>query len=212
MVYEPKSGLVAVMNGNDGTVNLIDPVARKAAGSLTVGGKLEFAAADGSGKVFVNVEDKNELVEIDMVNRKVGTHIALTGCEEPTGLDYDAQSHVLLAACSNGKAAAVFAATGKLIGLVAIGEHPDAVIVDVKNRRFLVPCGGNGVLSEVKIASDGSLSAGAQFETKKGARTGALDPATGKVYLPVADYEAAKPGERPAMVPGSFHLLVLGQN
>jgi DNA-binding beta-propeller fold protein YncE len=211
VVRDAKSGLVVVMNGNDGTATLIDADAKKVVGAMTIGGKLEFAIADGSGHVFVNVEDKNEMVELDIPSRTVMKHLPLAGCDEPTGLDFDPASHVMVAACANGKAAAVSTTDFKQIATIAIGEHPDATIFDPKNKRFLIPCGGNGVLSVITEEADGSLKAGAQIVTAKGARTGAIDPVTGKVYLPTAEFSAAKAGERPAAVPGTFHILVLGQ-
>ena len=210
MVREPKTGLLAVMNGKDGTVSLVDVEKKAVAGTIQVGGKLEFAAADGTGKLFVNVEDKNELVALDAAGRKVVGHYPLPECDEPTGLALDAADHVLLSVCANGKAVATSSLDGHVVATLPIGSHPDAAMFDEKNKRFLVPC-GEGVLSVIS-AEGGHLTAAGSVPTAKGARTGALDPATGKVYLPTADYQPAKPGERAAMIPGTFRLLVLGTN
>jgi DNA-binding beta-propeller fold protein YncE len=199
------------MNAKDGTVLLIDADKKAVAGSIAVGGALEFAAADGEGKVFVNVEDKNEVAVLDISGRKVTARYPLPGCDEPSGLALDAADHVLLSVCANGKAVATSATDGHVVATLAIGSHPDAVIFDEKNKRFLVPCGGDGVLSVVNV-TDGHLAAGEAVPTAKGARTGAIDPATGKVYLPTADFQPAKAGERPAAIPGTFRLLVLGQS
>jgi len=212
VVYEPKSGLAAVMDNKDGTVTLVDPDKKAAAGSIDVGGALEFAVADGEGKVFVNVEDKNTLVVVDVPNRKVVARRPLPGCDEPSGLALDPASHVLVSACGNGKAVATSAADGKVLATLPIGAHPDAVLFDAKTKRFLVPCGGDGVVTV--IAEDGdSLKVVDTVQTAKSARLGAIDPATGKVYLPAADYQpAAKQGERPTVLPGTFRILVLEQN
>lgn len=212
VVYEPKSGLVAVIDNKNGGVALIDPVKKASAGTVDIPGALEFAAADGEGKVFINVEDKNDMVVLDVPNRKLLARRPLPGCDEPTGLAFDPQTHVLVSACANGKAIATSSTDGKVLATLAIGSHPDAVIFDAKNKRFLVPCGGDGVLTV--ISEEGSqLKVTGTVKTAPGARLGALDPATGKVYLPVADYlPAAKEGERPSMVPGTFRVLVLEQN
>jgi DNA-binding beta-propeller fold protein YncE len=210
VALDPKTGLLAVMNGKDGSVSLIDLDKKAVVATIAVGGKLEFAAADGSGKMFVNVEDKGELVALDLVGRKVAARYPLPGCEEPTGLAIDAANHVLVSACANGKAVATSSVDGHVVATLAIGSHPDAVIFDQKNKRFLVPC-GEGVLSVISAEGDHLATAGV-IQTARGARTGALDPATGKVYLPTADFEPARQGERAAMIPGTFRLLVLGQN
>lgn len=209
VVYEPKSGLIAVIDNKDGGVALIDPEKKALVGTIDLPGALEFAAADGEGKVFVNVEDKNDLVVLDVPNRKILARRPLPGCEEPTGIAYDPQTHVLVSACANGKAIATSSTDGKVLATLAIGRGPDAVIFDAKEKRFLVPCGGDGVLTV--ISEEGTaLKVTGTVKTAPGGRLGALDPATGKIYLPVADYQpAANPGERPAIVPGTFRVLVL---
>lgn len=217
VVREPRTGLVAVMNGKDGTVTLIDPAAGAVAGGITVGGALEFAVADGRGRVFVNVEDRNEVVALDIASRAVLAHYPLPDCDGPTGLALDPATATLVAACGNGKAVAL-STDGKARGTVAIGRHPDAVIFDEKNHRFLVPAGGDGVLNVLAEAADGTLTPVAAVTTAKGARTGALDPRTGKVYLPVADTAPAATATATAAggtdghavpVPGSFRILIL---
>jgi len=212
VVYEPKSGLAAVMDNKGGGVALIDPAKKSAAGAIAVEGMLEFAAADGAGQVFVNVEDKGELVALDVPGRKVTAHYPLPDCEKPTGLALDPLTHMLVSACANGKAIALSAIDGKVLATLPIGSRPDAVIFDEKNKRFLVPCGGDGVLTV--IAEKGSsLEVSGTVPTAERARLGALDPATGKLYLPTADFQpAAQPGERPTMVPGSFRILILAQD
>lgn len=209
VVYEPKSGLVAVIDNKDGVVVLIDPETKGEAGRIEVPGVLEFAAADGEGKIFINVEDKNDMVVLDVPNRKVLARRPLPGCEEPTGLAYDPQTHVLVSACGNGTAIATSSIDGTPLATLAIGRGPDAVIFDARNKRFLVPCGGDGELTV--ISEEGAaLKVTGAVKTAKGARLGTLDPATGKIYLPVADYQpAAKAGDRPTIVPGSFRVLVL---
>jgi len=211
VVRDPKSGLVLVMNSKDGTVTFVDADKGKAAGDpLTVGGVLEFAAADKDGHVFVNVEDKNELVVIDVAARQVTARHPLTDCDSPTGLALDDDSHVLVASCANGHAAALSALDGHSIATLPIGKGPDAVMFDGKRKRFLVPC-GEGVLTVIEEGA-GGLSVLGSVTTERGARTGAVDSKTGKIYLPTADFAPAEPGKRPAALPGSFHILVLSQN
>src|SRR5579859_1292285 len=209
VVYEPKSGLIAVIDNKEGGVALIDPDKKASAGTIEVPGALEFAAADGEGKIYINVEDKNDMVVLDVATRKVVARRPLPGCEEPSGLAFDPQTHVLVSACGNGKAIATSSTDGKVLATLAIGGGPDAVIFDAKNKRFLVPCGRSGELTVIS-EEGGTLKVTGTVKTAPGARLGALDPATGKIYLPVADFKpAAKEGERPTIVPGTFRVLVL---
>jgi DNA-binding beta-propeller fold protein YncE len=213
IAYDKKTGLVAVMNGRDGTVMLIDPVRRRMVGSIDVGGTLEFAEGDGEGRIYVNVKDRNEISVLDFIGRRVVTHYPLAPCEGPTGLALDLRARIALAVCDNGKAVALSLRDGHVIAVIAIGEGPDAAILDAKNERFLVPCGGDGVLDIIREMSDGTLVLEGTVPTAKGARTAALDPTTGKLYLPTADFEPRKPGEwQGAIVPGSFRILVLSAN
>lgn len=208
-VYDPVSKLVLVMNGKSGDVTLIDPASAKSVGTIAIGGALEFAVADGLGHVFVNVEDKNELVTIDTAQRMVTDKAVLKGCDGPAGLAYDGQDKLLLSTCGNKVAVVSSAVTGKALGSVAIGAGPDAAIWDDAAKLFYVPCGSDGVLSVIAVAGGNFTSLGS-VPTHKGARLGALDPKTGRIYLPTADYQPATAGERPKPVAGTARLLVLG--
>ncbi len=204
-IYDPVSGTVWTMNGGDGTATIIDLKAGKATATMTIGGALEFAALDGKGHLFVNV-DKNELAEIDIARRIVLRRTPLTGCEEPSGLGITAQG-VLISACANGVAKATDAATGRALPDIAIGKRPDAVLIDLKRSRAYVPA-GEGTLTVIDISAKTPRKIN-DIPTQTGARTGAVDPATGKVYLPAARYAAAAAGERPKAIPGSFEILVV---
>jgi DNA-binding beta-propeller fold protein YncE len=203
-VFDAKSGLVFVMNGNSGDVTPIDPKTGGPAERIAVGGKLEFAVADGLGHVFVNVEDKAEIAVIDTAARKVAARYPLAGCTEPSGLSLDPGKHVLLAVCQNQKAVAVNAEDGTVVASLEIGKGPDAAIFDAQRQTFFVPCGRDGVLVAIGYR-DGKLAVTRRIPTAAGARTGALDPETGRLYLPTAD---VSPGERKP-VAGTFRILVV---
>lgn len=210
-IYDPSSGLVFVMNGSSGDATLIDPKQGKSVGTIAIGGKLEFAASDGAGHVFVNVEDKGELVTIDTAKRAVTAHLPLTGCEEPSGLAYDPAAKILVSACGNGVAKVVSATSGKQVATVQIGQGPDAVIWDAARKLFLIPCGKDGVLDAIAAKGPSDFTLIASIPTHQGARTGALDAATGRIYLPAADFETAEAGERPKAVSGSAAIFVVGE-
>jgi DNA-binding beta-propeller fold protein YncE len=207
-IYEPATHSVWVMNGDSGTISIVDPVGVRATGKVSVGGSLEFPALDDHGHLFVNVEDKNELAEIDIARRSVIRRVALAGCEKPTGLAY-LSSGVLLSACANGVAKITRATDGKDMGDIAIGPRPDGAFADETRHRAYIPSGGDGTLSV--IDTSGPLPRKiATVQTQVGARTGAVDPTTGVVYLPAAKFGAPPAsGGRPEMVLGTVELLVV---
>jgi YVTN family beta-propeller protein len=106
-VFEPSTGLVAVMDGKDGTITVIDPKAAKALGSIDVGGSLEAATTDGHGLVYDNIEDRSEIAVVDVAARKLVTRYKLPGCDEPSGLAIDPDTGILVSACRNKVALAV---------------------------------------------------------------------------------------------------------
>jgi YVTN family beta-propeller protein len=211
-LFDPASGLAFVMNGRSGDITLIDVKAAKVVATIPVGGKLEFGVADGKGRVFVNVEDKGEIAVIDTAARKVVAHWPMAGCEEPSGLAYAAAAKLLIAACANGKAEVVSATSGKVVTSLAVGEEPDAAFYDAQRHLAYVPSGGDGTLSVIAVRAPNDVTVIGKVTTKPGARTGALDPATGKVYLPSADYEkVVQPGGPRVAKIGSFAVLVMGR-
>ncbi len=205
-VWDQRSQQLWVMNADDGTATIIDVKTARAIGSLAIGGALEFAVVDGKGHLFVNVEDKSELVTIDIPGRRVLRRTALTGCEEPTGLALTNRG-ILIAACANGIAKTVNAATGKTAADIPIGKRPDAVINDPARHRAYVPAGADGNLTVIDTTT-ASPRAIATIPTQRGSRTGTVDPATGSLYLPAVRYTEVA-GGRPKPVPGSFEILVI---
>lgn len=207
--FDPKTGQAMTMD-HKGQITLIDPKAHKVTGSIDVGGDLEAAVSDGAGKVFVNVENKNEVVAVDIVAKTVLAHYPLTGCDGPTGLAYDAADKLLIAACS-ASTDLVDAKTGKVVQTLATGKGADAVAYDAKQKLAFVPAGRDGTLSIIKVAGGGKAAIVDTVQTQVSARTMALDERTGRIYLPAAKYAPAAGGGRPAVVPGSFEVLVVGK-
>lgn len=202
------SGLALVMNARSGDITLIDPKTHKVVGTVMVGGALELADGDGKGKVFINVEDKNELAVLDVKARTV-KHIALTGCDGPTGIAYLPLSHRVLSSCANGVAVVTDAAKLKVEKTLPIGQGPDTVMYDAARHRAFVPCGRSGDLAIFSDSAKGVVAEG-MVTTRTGARTGALDEKTGRLYLPAADYNPpAAAGGRPQIKPGSVVMVVV---
>ncbi|MEN9717570.1 MAG: hypothetical protein RIQ99_448 [Pseudomonadota bacterium] len=208
--FDPKTGLIAVMNADDGTVALIDPTTRQVIEKIAVGGGLEFAVPDGMGSAYVNIEDANTIVKIDLVaRRKTGT-IDLTGCEGPTGLALVAGGTRLISACANETAVVVDTAQKTVVAHFAIGKDPDAVLVDETRGRAFIPCGGSGTLVEIAIGNPEAIRPISSIPTQIGAKTGAIDPRDGRIYLPTATLLPPEPGaKRGKPAPGSFVVLVI---
>ncbi len=207
--YDRASKHVFVIDGDSGDITVIDPVARKAVDTIKVGAPLEFGAPDGKGRLYVNGEKNNEVVVIDTRTDKVLHHYPLAGCKRPTGLAYVAPG-LTISACGNGVADVLDAKTGKLVASLKVGPGPDAVIYDAARHRAYIPSGGDGTLSILSIEGRTVRVAGVAT-TQIGARTGALDPKTGRLYLPTAKFTPPPaPGQYPGIVPGSFEVLVLG--
>jgi DNA-binding beta-propeller fold protein YncE len=204
--YDPATRTIWVMTPGDGNITVIDLKTAKAVATVLVGGSLEFGAADGSGRLYVNAEDRNDVAVIDTRSRKLIRREPLPGCDGPTGIVFDPATKETVSACANG-VAIVLSASGKPIASLAIGKRPDGAAIDVKRRVVLIPSGAEGTLSIVQLAPTPKVIA--SIQTAKSARTIALDPATGRAYLPAADLMPAVGNERPKPVPGTFRILVV---
>jgi DNA-binding beta-propeller fold protein YncE len=207
--FDSRSGLVLVMDHQGGDVTLIDPKAHKAVGSIMIGGDLEAAAVDGAGRAYVNVEDKNEIVVVDIAKRAVVSRYALAGCDGPTGIAYDAADRQLIAAC-DGTTVVVDAASGTVVATLPTGKGADGVAFDPKQKLAFVPAGRDGTLSVVSIGK-GRAGIIDTVKTQASARTIAIDPRDGRLYLAAAEYGPKPAVGRAPMIPGSFKILVVGK-
>jgi DNA-binding beta-propeller fold protein YncE len=210
--FDPATDLAFVIDGKSGDVTLVDPSTQKAVGSIAIGGGLEFGVADGQGRAFVNIEDQNQIAVLDTKARTLVGRYPLAGCEGPTGLAYVADAGVLIAACANKAAKIIRAADGKDLGTLTIGAGPDAVIYDASRRLAFIPCGRDGVLEVIAVQGPDDVRIVQTVATEVGAKTGALDTKTGRLYLPTARYTIPADGGRPVSAPGSFEILVVAPN
>jgi DNA-binding beta-propeller fold protein YncE len=211
IAYESISKRVLTFNGVSKDATAFAASDGTVAGTLPLGGKPEFAAADGKGKIFANIEDTSELVEIDAQALSVLHRWPLKPCESPTGLSMDRKNRRLFVGCDNKMMAVVDADSGKVIATPAIGEGVDATAYD-PGTGFALASNGEGTLTLVKQESPDKYSVLENVSTKKSARTMGLDLKTHTVVLPAADFLPPKEGERRgAMKPGSFVLLVVSR-
>ena len=211
IMYEPFSGKVITCNGRSKNLSAIDPIQNKVTDSISIGGKPETAVSDGKGKIYVNVEDKNEIAVIDAKTFKVLDRWSLAPGEGPTGLAIDTKTNRLFAGCDK-LLMIVDAESGKIIDKLPIGDGCDGVAFDAETKNIYAS-NGEGTLTVIREKNKNKYSVIENIATKKSARTLALDKQTHLIYLPAADFEAADPKSkvRPKMKAGTFHVLVVGK-
>jgi YVTN family beta-propeller protein len=217
ILYEPSGKHVFTFNGASKDVTVLDASSLAVIATIPVPDKPEFAAQDGRGQIFVNIESEpGQMVVIDAQKLNVKSTWPLPGCNSPSGLAIDSAHRRLFSVCDGKVMAVTDAVSGKQAALVPIGEHPDAAAYD-KKRGLVFSSNGEGTLSVVHEDSGDRYPVIQTVPTQRGARTMALDEATGKVYLVTADFGAAPPATaeqphpRPALIPDSFVVLVAGE-
>ena len=214
ILYDAASKRVFTFNGDAHSSSVIDPTSGKRIGTIDLGAGPEFAVAAGDGKLYVNLEDKGAVAEIDAAAMKVTRQWLLAPCESPTGLAIDRAHHRLFSGCRNKVMAISDATAGKLITSVAIGDGVDACRFD-PGTQLAFASNGDGTLTVVHEDSPGQFTVVANVATKRGARTMELDLRTHRVFTATAEFGPTpapteqQPRPRPTLVPGTFALLVL---
>ncbi|HTX35774.1 MAG TPA: YncE family protein [Bryobacteraceae bacterium] len=214
--YEPKTRRVFTFNGRSGDSTAIDAKTNEIAGTFKLGGKPEFCAADGAGKIYNNLEDTSEVIEIDAAKLTVLRRASLAPAEGPSGLAIDTKNKKLFSVCDNKMMAVVDIPTMKVIATPAIGSGPDAAGFDPGTGLAFSSNGTTGTLTIVKPVN-GKYEAVDTVTTERGARTMTVDTKLHRVYLLAAEYgptPASKEGQkrsRAPILPDSFHVLVVGK-
>ena len=217
VLYDPASKRVFTMNGDAHSASVIDPASGDRVGNVPLGGKPEFGVTDRAGKLYVNLADEGEIVELDAAGMKVVRRWSIAPCEDPSGLAIDVARRRLFSVCGNKLLAVSDIASGKLVTTVPIGAGVDASAYDPATGNVFAS-NGEGTMTVVHQDTPDEYRVVATVETMPGARTMALDPKSHTVYTVSARMgrtPAAVPGEtrrrRAPLIPGSFTLLVLEQ-
>jgi len=195
ILYDPATRKLYTFNGKSADVSVFDAATGKAVATIPVGGKPEFAATDGK-HVYVNIEDKGEIVAIDAASDRVLAHWPLADCEEPSGLALDTAHARLFSVCGNRTMMVTDSASGKVVAKVAIGDHPDAAYYDA-GTATVFSSNGAGTLSVVHQIDANRYAQPVEVPTLKGARTMTFDPASRRAFLPT-------------VVDKQFTMLVVG--
>jgi DNA-binding beta-propeller fold protein YncE len=215
ILYDPATKHVFTFNGRSSDATAIDATNGNVLGTIKLGGKPEFAVSDYKGGVFVNIEDKSEIVSLDPDKLTVRAHWPLAPCEEPSGLAIDRKNRRLFAGCEKVMAV-VNADTGKVVTTLPIGNGVDATAFDDDTMLAFASC-GEGVINVIHEESPDKFSVAETVKTQRGARTMALDSKTHNLFTITAQFgpppaaTADNPRPRPAILPDSFVVLVLGK-
>jgi hypothetical protein len=207
--YDAVSKRVFAFNGRSRSATAIDAKTGMAVATIALPGKPEFSQADGKGRVYVNIEDTNEIVEIDAAKAAVTKKYALTGCEGPSGLAMDTKTRRLFSVCGNRVMAVSDPDKGVVVATPPIGAGSDGVVFD-PGTGYAISANGDGTMTIVQ-QTGGKYDVVENIATERAARTIALDEKTHKVYTPTAAYGQAAAGGRGVQLPDSFKVLVVGK-
>ena len=215
VLYDPASKRVFTFNGDANSATVIDPATGARIGTIPLGGKPEFGVTNRAGRLYVNIADKGEVVEVDPAAMKVLRRWSIHPCDDPSGLAIDVQHERLFSVCGNKLMAVSDTRRGAFVTSVPIGSGVDAAAYDPSTGDVFAS-NGEGSLSVVHQDTPDKYHVVATVPTMPGARTMALDLRSHRVYTAAArtgPMPAAAPGDtrrrRAPMIPGSFTLLVL---
>jgi DNA-binding beta-propeller fold protein YncE len=215
ILYDPVTRRVFTFNGGTANATVIDATNGTVLGTVDLGGKPETGVVD-RGKVYVNVEDRNEIVVFDPKTLAVYAHWSLAPCEEPTGLAIDREHQRLFAGCGNKVMAVVDERTGRVVATPPVGDGVDAAGFDPATQLAFTS-NGEGSITVVHEDSPDKYTVVETIPTQRGARTMSVDPKTHRLYTVSADFGPApaptadRPRPRAPMIPGTFVVLELAR-
>ena len=203
-------------NGQSKNTTVFDAASLEVLGTIMLGGKPEFATADGHGKVYVNIEDTSEVVEIDSRKSAVIKRFLLKPCEEPTGMGIDPEHHRIFTGCRNKVMVILDTETGRVLSTLPIGQGIDGNGFD-PGTGLAFSSNGDGTLTVVQESFPGKFEVVETVTTQRGARTMAIDSKTHHIYLPTAKFSQSsastsrESSSPPTMIKDSFVVLVVGK-
>lgn len=214
IIYEPVTGHIYVLNGDSGSLTVIDPATNSVITTINVGAGLEAGLADSQGSLFVDGAEKHDIVKIDARTNKVEAHYNMPACKKPHGIAMDTETRRVFATCANNVMVIVDADNGANVATLPIGTSSDGAAFDPV-RKLVFSSNGDGTLNVIHEQTANTFVSVETVKTPRGTRTMAIDPATGRLFLVAADVEKidppASPGGRPHVtyVANSLKLLYL---
>jgi DNA-binding beta-propeller fold protein YncE len=201
---------VRAFNGRSSNATVIDAKDGKVAGTIELGGKPEFAVADGMGSVFVNLEDKSVVVKIDARKLTTQERWPVAPGKVPASMAMDTKNRRLFIGCGNKLVIVLNADNGQVVDQQPIGEKVDASAFDPETR--LVFCSnGDGTVTVVHQDSWDKYTVVETVKTQVGSKTMGLDVRTHQLFLPAAKFQKTAGNARRRIEPGTFSVLVYGR-
>jgi YVTN family beta-propeller protein len=213
IVYDAPSGHIFVVNGDSGSLTVVDPNADKPVATIAIGAGLEAAISDGNGHLYVDGAENHDMIEIDTRSNAVMAHWPMPGCVQPHGIAIDPVARRVFSTCANKQMVVLDADSGKIVAMVPIGAYSDGAAFDPVRKLAISP-NGDGTLSVIAERDPDHFESVGTVPTTPSARTIAIDPGRGLLYLPAADIAKldlpTTPGGRPHVtyVTNSLKLLV----
>jgi len=214
ILYDEFSHKVFSYNAKSNDATVLDAVTNQIIKVIPLGGKPEFSVTNSKGKIYVNIEDKNEIKTIDAKTLEVIATWSIAPGEEPSGLAIDLENNLLFSVCSNELIIVVTASNGKIVKTLPIGEGCDGVAFD-PIKKLIFSSNGIGTITEIKVKNASDISVIDTIKTQKSARTIALNKLTHQLYLSTADFgikqepTSENPKPRATILPNSFSILVV---
>jgi DNA-binding beta-propeller fold protein YncE len=209
ILYDTASNRVFTLNGDAHSSTVIDPVEGKLVTNIPLGGKPEYGASAGDGKVYANLTDTSEVVEIDAKAAKVLRRWSTAPCKQPVAMAIDTAHHRLFSGCRSGVMAVSDYQAGKVVATVPIGTGVDGAGFDPASHDAFAS-NADGTLTVIHQDTPDQYRVVQTIETPQGSRNMGLDPANHRIYVASAKFGEAPGGRgRKPVLPGSFSLMVI---
>lgn len=216
LFYDAFSKRVFLFSNDGGKSTVLDARTGTVVGTAELAGDVEAPATDGKGTIYVNIEDKGEVIAFDAKTLAVKKRYPLAPGEEPTGLAFDRKTNRLFSACANEKLVVTDAKTGRQVAVIATGKGADGAVFDPATNN-IITSNGAGTFTVIHEDTPDKYTVLATVATARGARTLTIDPKTHHLFTATADYgptpapTAENPRPRPSIVPGTFRVLEYGK-
>jgi DNA-binding beta-propeller fold protein YncE len=210
IVYDGASNRVFTLNGDAHSSTVIDPKAGTLITNIALGGKPEYGASAGDGKVYANLTDISEVVEIDAKTATVARRWSTAPCKQPVSMAIDTAHHRLFSGCRSGVMAISDYQAGKVVATVPIGAGVDGAGYDAASGNAFAS-NADGTLTVIHQDTPDIYHAAETVQTPQGSRNMGLDPTTHRLYLASARFGEAPAGGRGRrpVLPGTFAVLVI---
>jgi DNA-binding beta-propeller fold protein YncE len=219
IIYDSVSNRIFTFNGDAHSSTVIDPIAGKRITNIDLGGKPEYGASASDGKVYANLTDVSEVVEIDARTATVSRRWSTAPCKQPVSMAIDTVHHRLFSGCRSGVLAVSDYQAGKTLTTLPIGMGVDGTGYDPASGDVFAT-NADGTLTVIHQDSPDKYRVVENVTTPTGSRNMGLDPTTHRIYVAAATFAAPTApaggtpqgrGSRPSVIPGSFKLLVIGR-